>query len=338
MFSIIPIKSKIKDYYVEFINSMSVITDTIQSDNTVLYIDQNISNLYPILNVRNAIKINCIEDNKNLDGCQKIFESLVNNKANIKTKIIAIGGGILQDLVGFCASTYCRGIEYILIPTTLLSQADSCIGGKTSLNFKNKKNILGTFYPPSKIMIYEDFNKTLSELDIISGFGEIYKFHILQNKNIVFSTTNLLELINNGLLFKADILSRDEFDLNERKVLNFGHTFGHALETISHYNIPHGIGVIIGSMISLRFSKLYGYNVSLYDNYIDIGIDLINKTNIKFYKEWFNFHNLIEIAKSDKKNTGQINMILIDNDKPIIKSITNLALLERSIRETYESL
>ena len=121
------------------------------------------------------------ESIKNLNGTQLIYDKLIERKANINSKVLVIGGGILQDLVGFCASTYCRGIEYILVPTTLLAQADSCVGGKTSLNLPNKKNILGTFYPPSRILIYSNFTKTLSELDLISGFGEIFKFHILQN-------------------------------------------------------------------------------------------------------------------------------------------------------------
>ncbi len=339
MLSIIPIDSKLKNYHVEFIDSLDKIIHINNCENTIVYIDENVSKLYPLLDRDTTIKINCIEDNKNLFGCQKIFESLVARKANINTKIIAIGGGILQDLVGFCASTFCRGIEYILVPTTLLSQVDSCIGGKTSLNFQNKKNILGTFYPPTQILIYEYFNKTLSNLDLISGFGEIYKFRILQNKNTEkLFTSDLMPLIYDGLSFKAGILKKDEFDLNERKILNFGHTFGHALEAISLYNIPHGIAVIIGSMIALRLSKYYEYNISLYDEYINTGIDLIHKSNIKLDSLWFNFNNLIEITKSDKKNTGQLNMILINNDKPIIKSISNIQPLERSIRETYESL
>lgn len=338
MFSIISIESKIKNYSVEFVDYIDDIMRFINTDNTIVFIDKIVSNLYPILNTNNTIKIDCLEDNKNLDGCKKIFESLSISKANIKTKIVAIGGGILQDMVGFCASTYCRGIEYILIPTTLLSQVDSCIGGKTSLNFLNKKNILGTFYPPSKVLIYAGFNQTLSELDIISGFGEIYKFSILQNKNITYSTYNFSKVIYDSLLFKADIINRDEFDLNERKILNFGHTFGHAIEASSLYDISHGIGVIIGSMIALRFSKYFGYKISLYDHYIDSGVDLINKSKLKFNKNWFDFDNLIDITKSDKKNTGQLTMILIDNDKPIIKSIKDFELLQRSIRETYESI
>lgn len=337
MLRIIPIKSKIRDYSIEFIESLDNIINLSNKENTLIYIDSKVSDLYPSLSLKNSIKIECIEENKSLNGCIHIFNSLLSNRANIKTKIIAIGGGILQDLVGYCASTFCRGIDYTLVPTTLLSQTDSCIGGKTSLNFNSKKNILGTFYPPSQIIIYEKFLETLSKLDIISGLGEIYKFHILQNKDLVLPITSFKNVIIDSLLYKVNILAKDEFDLHERKILNFGHTIGHALEISSSYNIPHGIAVIIGSMIALRLSQYYGYKLPLYNSHIDTGIKLIKETGIKFDPLWFNYDNLIEIARSDKKNTGKLNMILINNI-PIIQSISNLELLEKSIRETYESI
>lgn len=337
MLRIIPIESKVRNYYVEFSDSFSVIYNLIKEKNTITYIDSNIKNLYPELDTENSIDIECIENNKNLSGCEYIFDSLIRNKANINTKIIAIGGGILQDLVGFCASTFCRGIDYTLVPTTLLSQADSCIGGKTSLNFKNKKNILGTFYPPSKIIICEKFNETLSKLDYISGLGEIYKFHILQNIELKLPINNLLDTIQNCLTYKSSILSQDEFDKKERKILNFGHTFGHAIETSSEYIIPHGVSVIIGSMIALRLSKYLNYEVPLYDKYIELGIQLTKQTNIDFNSAWFDCNSLLEIVKSDKKNTGQLNMVLI-NSNPIVEPVTNILLLKKSIEKTYESI
>lgn len=337
MLRIIPIQSKIKNYHIEFIDSISPICDLIKEKNTITYIDSNIKKLYPRLNTDNTISVECVEDNKNLSGCEYIFRSLVDRTANINTKIIAIGGGILQDLVGFCASTFCRGIEYTLVPTTLLSQTDSCIGGKTSLNFKNKKNILGTFYPPNKIIIYDKFNDTLSKTDYISGLGEIYKFHILQNKDLKLPINNLSNLIQDCLIYKSSILSKDEFDKNERKILNFGHTFGHAIETSSKYIVPHGVGVVVGSMIALTLSKYLGYKIPLYNDYIELGIELIKQTNIDFDSEWFDYNILLEIVKSDKKNTGQLNMVLINNS-PIVEPVTHIELLKKSIKETYESL
>ena len=267
-----------------------------------------------------------------------LISKLVDLKTNINTKLVVIGGGILQDLVGFSASVYARGIEYILVPTTLLSQADSCIGGKTSINFNSKKNLIGTFYPPTSIVICTKFLNTLSSLDYISGLGEIYKFHILQNKIPSFSSNSQIEsMILDSLKYKIDILSRDEFDKGERKFLNFGHTFGHALEFTSDHKIPHGVAVILGSMIAVRLSNNLGYKVDNYDLIIKTGIDLIKKANITFSSKWFDFCSLMEIVKSDKKSTGKLTMVLID-DKPFLENVEDVSILIETLKQTYESI
>jgi 3-dehydroquinate synthase len=335
MRKILTIDSKFNSYDVEFIDSIREIVELTRTNNTITIIDENIANLYQELSDPSFIRINCIEENKNLIGSEIILDELVNRKANISTKLIVIGGGIIQDLAGYCASIYCRGIDYALVPTTLLSQVDSCIGGKTSLNYKQKKNILGTFYPPSKILIYSSFLKTLSNLDYYSGWGEIYKFQILQKKKFEF--VEIENAIYDGLKFKSEILKLDEFDKKERKYLNFGHTFGHALESASQYEIPHGIGVVIGSMIALNVSKSMGYYISNYESYIEAGQKLIKKSKIQLNKEWFDFETLLPIIQSDKKNTGIINMILYDSG-PNIQPIHDLEILETALKETYESI
>ncbi len=335
MRKILTIDSKFNSYDVEFADSISEVVELTRANNTITIIDENIANLYQELSDPSFIRINCIEDNKNLAGAELILDALVNRKANISTKLIVIGGGIIQDLAGYCASIYCRGIDYVLVPTTLLSQVDSCIGGKTSLNYKQKKNILGTFYPPSKILIYSRFLATLNNTDYYSGWGEIYKFQILQNKKFEF--VEVENAIYDGLKFKSEILKLDEFDKKERKYLNFGHTFGHALESASQYEIPHGIGVVIGSMIALNVSKSKGYYISNYDDYITSACSLINMAKIKLNKEWFNFETLLPIIQSDKKNTGVINMVLY-NIYPIIEPIHDLEVLKQALIETYESI
>jgi 3-dehydroquinate synthase len=335
MHSTLNVQSKIKNYSIDFISNINEIINLISESNTITFIDGNVIRLYPELNLPNIVSVDCSESRKNLEGTYSIYSTLVERKANITTKLIVIGGGILQDLVGFCSSTYCRGIEYILIPTTLLAQADSCVGGKTSLNFKNKKNILGTFYPPTKIIIYPNFTNTLSTLDLISGFGEIYKFHILQNKIINFNVkSDLTQMIYDGLKFKIDILSRDEFDRGERKFLNFGHTFGHALETTSSYIIPHGIAVTIGCMIAVSVSKQLGYTVENFEKILEEGLNLLDKSNIEFEDEWFDFDKLFEIIKSDKKSTGELTMVLINN-RPFLRNVEEHGMLRDIIREMY---
>ena len=178
MHNILNIKSKVSDYHLGFINDIEDIEQHIDKPNAITFIDSNVNRLYPSLNRDSNVVIETSEEVKSYQGALKILEALVENKANVQTSLVVIGGGVLQDLIGFCASIYCRGIEYTLFPTTLLSQTDSCIGGKTSINLNSRKNILGTFYPPTEIIIYSDFINTLTTLDYYSGMGEIYKFYI----------------------------------------------------------------------------------------------------------------------------------------------------------------
>ena len=336
MHSILEIKSKISDYKLSFVDTIQEIEYYIDQPNTITFIDDNVNKLYPSLQRDNNIVLVSSEAIKSYTGTARVLQNLTERRANIQTKLVVIGGGVLQDLVGFCASVYCRGIQYTLIPTTLLAQADSCVGGKTSINFVDRKNIIGTFYPPTDIIIYPKFTQTLSKLDYTSGLGEIYKFHILQNKILDFDSTSSIEhMIHDGLKYKIDILSRDEFDKGERKFLNFGHTFGHALESTSENIIPHGIAVIIGSMIAVMVSKELGYNVSNYDSIIEKGISLIKSNNLSFKQEWFNLDLLLEIIKSDKKSTGKLTMVLID-DKPFLENVEDISILQKVLKQIYE--
>jgi 3-dehydroquinate synthase len=338
MHNLLNIPSKVNNYTLGFVDSVSEIEDLIDQSNTITIIDHNVSELYPNLNRDNNIVLVCNENSKTLEGTALLISNLINLKVNIKTKLVVIGGGILQDLVGFSASIYARGIEYILVPTTLLAQTDSCVGGKTSINFDSRKNLIGTFYPPISIVICTKFLDTLSPLDYISGLGEIYKFHILQNKTPYFSpNSNIESMILDSLKYKVDILSRDEFDKGERKFLNFGHTFGHALESTSNHEIPHGVAVILGSMLAVKLSNNLGYKVDNYDCIIEKGIDLIQKTNINFDSKWFDFDSLMEIVKSDKKSTGKLTMVLID-DKPFLENVENVSILKETLKQIYESI
>lgn len=338
MHNLLNISSKINPYTLGFISNIDEIKPLQDQDNTITIIDSNVSRLYPSLHKENNIILECTEDIKTLEGATTLVGILSKKKINIKTKLIVIGGGILQDLVGFCASIYARGIEYTLVPTTLLAQTDSCVGGKTSINYDSKKNLLGTFYPPKKIVICTEFLKTLTPLDYISGLGEIYKFHILQNQIDKLSPDSLVEpMVLDGLKYKIDILTRDEFDKGERKFLNFGHTFGHALESISNNYIPHGVAVILGSMIAVKVSQKLGYEVPNYELILEKGLNLIKASKISFDSDWFNLPPLLEIIKSDKKSTGELTMVLISNE-PFLKNIQNPLILTSILQSTYESI
>ena len=330
------IKSRFGEYDVKFYDKVSDIQSYIQDQ--VVIVDAKVYELYKNYLPSDSILFDCIEQNKTLDGSTTIFRELIKRKVKSNGKIIAIGGGILQDIVGFVCSTYCRGIQYDLVPTTLLSQADSCLGGKTSINVKGKKNILGTFYPPNNIYVCTEFLETLSTLDYCSGLGEVYKFHILENRIDQFNIDgDITNMIYRGLLFKGDILSRDEFDKGERKYLNFGHTFGHALETTSQNNLPHGIAVILGSMIASRIASKLEYKVPNYNQLLEKGIELINKANVKLEQSWFNLESLLEIVKSDKKSTGKLTMVL-STDHNFLQDIEDIKIVKQALQETYESI
>jgi 3-dehydroquinate synthase len=338
MYDNLTVTSSIKNYSISFNRNLDNIKKIINEPNTLTILDSNIKKLYPELNIENCIVVECNENVKTLNGANNILQSFIEKKVNIKTKLIVIGGGILQDLIGFCASIYCRGIDYILVPTTLLAQTDSCVGGKTSINFFNKKNILGTFFPPKEIIICPTFLKTLSKIDFLSGLGEIYKFHILQNKIDCFDPNNeITEMIYNGLQYKIDILSRDEFDKGERKFLNYGHTFGHALESTSNYKLPHGLAIVIGCLIATKAALRLNYSVLNSVSIFDKGVKLIQDSCITIQKEWFDTEALLAVARSDKKSTGELTMVLVDN-KPFLENIRDVTIMNNIFKEVYESI
>lgn len=345
------IQSSFGEYSIKTNINIEEILDICNSENTITFIDENVNNHWPQFYGTHSIVVSANENVKTLKGVGHILDKIVSLGINKKTKIVAIGGGIIQDTIGFIASIMFRGMEYTLVPTTVLSQIDSCVGGKTSINHINK-NVLGTFWPPKNILICSDFLKTLDELNYWSGWGEWIKYKILQNnfeeihKTIDVSLIdNECEVIEDGLSYKIDIVERDEFDIGDRKFLNFGHTFGHALESISDWKIPHGYAVFIGCMISIIVSEKY-HNKSLIDRdfmkkisrtYFNLGKI---KDHVRFEKEWFGM-NLIDIAKkSDKKQTDNdgLNMILLNDGKPILKKITDEKLLIESMEIVYNEI
>lgn len=233
-------------------------------------------------------------------------------KVSSNSKLLVIGGGALQDSVGFLASIYHRGIPYILVPTTLLAQVDSCIGGKTSIDIDNNKNIIGTFYSPEQVIVYKQFVKTLTTTDFLSGVGEIYKFMVLQGRIKQFDIRTILREIQSSIQYKQNIIELDQFDTNQRKILNFGHTIGHALQSTSNYLVPHGIAVVVGIIVSGLIGQTYNYTNPDLTDIIDTGIEILLGSAVKFQKSWFNENQLINAVLNDKKNINNINMIVLD--------------------------
>jgi 3-dehydroquinate synthase len=246
----------------------------------------------------------------------------VENKFKANTEVVIIGGGTLQDVAGFCCSIYSRGIKYRLVPTTLLAQCDSCVGGKTSINYSSTKNLLGTFYPPVEILICDKFLETLTDSDYKSGLGEVFKFKILQGKPVseIHNKHNLNSTVRECLAYKISVIEVDEFDKSLRKLLNYGHTFGHALEITSQYSIPHGSAVIFGILIvNDIMEKLDEGSMIDTKSIAEAGKELV--AHIELQKSWFDINKLVKIIKADKKNTGQINLVFPDSST-IFKLIT----------------
>jgi 3-dehydroquinate synthase len=236
--------------------------DLAQEIHSVVLIDRNVARLYakdlaPLLAGRPVHEVSATEDEKTLDGCSRALEFLVLNNASRQTAVVAIGGGILQDIATFCAHVYFRGLKWSYVPTTLLGMADSCIGAKASINFKGFKNQLGVFHSPAAVRICLEFLRTLPDLELCSGYGEIVKLHLVGSRDKFealasavtrdgWRSAQLPGFVRESLTIKKAIIEVDEFDRGLRRILNYGHTFGHALESVTDHGIPHGVAVAWG--------------------------------------------------------------------------------------------
>jgi 3-dehydroquinate synthase len=231
------------------------------TEKDVVLVDKNVRTLYNIQHTK-LIEIEAIEENKSIETVLSICEKLLEYKFDKGCTLVVIGGGILQDLGAFTAKMYKRGINWCFVPTTLLSQCDSCIGGKTALNFKSYKNQLALFSAPQKVIIDAKFLNTLRKEDIISGYGEIVKLFLIGGEYYVSNIENfdIKTLIYHSLAIKQAVVECDEFEYLERKSLNYGHSFGHVIETLTGYKIPHGEAVLLGIYI---INKLFNNSAKI---------------------------------------------------------------------------
>lgn len=237
-------------------------------NDAIYIIDSKLVDRLPPSLTRRII-IEAIEENKALEKSADYIAQLRKLNANRDTHLVAVGGGIIQDITTFIASIYMRGLSWTYLPTTVLSMADSCIGGKSSINVLGYKNLIGNFYPPKDIYIDLSFIKTLDEEMIVGGLFEaakiayakdpsIFKTYAELNPAADASLTQMQKIIGLALSTKKWFIEIDEFDQNERLLLNFGHTFGHAIEASTNFEVHHGIGVGAGMLIAAVYSKLSG--------------------------------------------------------------------------------
>ena len=233
---------------------------------TAIYmIDQRLEHLLPA-SITKRISIEANETNKSLERMPEIIQKMSAIGANRTSHLIAIGGGVIQDIATFTASVFMRGIEWTYLPTTMLGMADSCIGGKSSINNLGYKNLVGNFYPPKNVIIDTDFINSLNDEQIIGGLCEAAKIcyargysyfqqYLTENPSSSMDSGNAQRVINKTLTTKKWFIETDEFDQNERLLLNFGHTFGHALEAGTNFGITHGIAVGIGMIIAAEYAN-----------------------------------------------------------------------------------
>ena len=319
------------EYVVSFIkNNIKELNSEFTNDNFYI-VDKNIATIYGdqlnnILNSDKVILIEATEVNKSLDKFPAYVDSLVEAKVRRGQNLVAIGGGIIQDITCFLASTMMRGLPWIFYPTTLLAQSDSCIGSKSSINSGDIKNILGTFTPPNKVIIDVNFIKTLKEKDILSGIGEMIKVHAIDSpqrfdqlaKNYDHVKDDLLlmeKFIHQSLVMKKKLIEIDEFDIGPRNVMNYGHSFGHAIETATGYAIPHGIAVTIGMDIANYVASKLGVSRN---QHFERMHSLLDKNCKSYRKVRIDVRSLILALAKDKKNSAtQLRLILPDLDGKI---------------------
>ena len=290
----------------------------------------------------NKIIISSGEENKNIDTCISIWGQLNSFKADRKSLLINLGGGVLTDIGGFAASTYLRGIEFINIPTTLLGMVDAAHGGKTGIDFKQLKNQIGVFNEPLEVLLDNEYLKTLSKEEFINGYAEVVKHSLLTDKpDLTFNSLIKLDLfkdsdyiINSYSLVKNEIVESDKYESSIRKILNLGHTIGHAVESYSYISdkvvdLKHGQAIVIGIITELYISyKKFNFPLK----------DLITvKEHLKNYfsliqLEEDDIMNIYDLMVYDKKNEGsKINFVLLKEiGKPVIDQIVNKDLFIES--------
>lgn len=257
------------------------------------------------------------ESSKSIDVAYSIINDMIEQKVSRSALIIALGGGVIGDLTGFIASIYMRGIDLVQIPTTLLSQIDSSVGGKVGINSENMKNSIGAFYQPKVVLIDPETLNTLSKKQFNNGVAEMIKYGLIADKSLFKDilvkdiSENIEYYISKCIEIKKDIVQKDELDNGIRQILNFGHTIGHAIEQESKYDLLHGEAVSIGMTL---MSKEYDY-------YNDL-IKVLNKYNLPQSYEYDN-DVILNYIKTDKKVTGnKLNIILVkDLGNGVIKTI-----------------
>jgi len=263
------------------------------------------------------------EDVKNLETVEKAVEFLSDNGLDRDSSIIAFGGGVIGDITGFVAASYMRGIKFLQVPTTLLAQVDSSVGGKTGVNITKGKNLIGAFYQPSAVIADTNYLSTLEPRRFTEGLAEVIKYGLIRDhgffkwlgentdKILALEPEVMAHLIEKCCQIKAEIVSEDEREGSVRAILNYGHTFGHAIESLTNYNLySHGEAVAIGMVMAASMSERMG--ILSRDDKEGI-IKLLESVNLPTERPDLDQNIFLESMKRDKKaQDGEIRLILLD--------------------------
>ena len=286
------------------------------------------------------------EERKNLDTVSSLYKFLIERRFDRKSALIALGGGVTGDLTGFAAATYLRGIPFIQVPTSLLADTDSSIGGKTGVDLDEYKNMVGAFYMPSFVYVNVATLDTLSEREFASGMAEIIKHGLIRDKgyyeelNINIEGIRLKDhavledVIYKSLKIKAAVVEEDPTEKGLRAILNFGHTLGHAIERYMEFSLTHGECVALGSVAAMEISRRRGY---ILKEDMDGAAALMSAFGLPVRlraDEEFDMDKVIEITKSDKKmDAGRIKFILL---KSIGEAVIDTSVTDEELREALE--
>ena len=313
----------------------SQLKNFINQEKHVIIIDSKLSSIINLDPKFKTFEIEINESTKDLNTIQKIWKIMFSESLDRSSKIIGIGGGVLSDLVGFATSTFKRGANLSLVPSTFLGMVDAAHGGKTGFNNEFGKNQIGTFFIPEKIFICTEFLDSLSEIEMNNGIIESLKAGFLGDKEIIEmiyqdKLNNLEEIIKKSIQVKYNILKNDLRESNERMFLNLGHTIGHLIEKDSNYSISHGQAVGIGMLKGFEISESkFNLNSSIRDEFKSF----LNKQSMKTeYSFNSNQSELKEIISNDKKVTSDVVKFVL------IKNIQEPVLIDFSINDLLEVL
>ena len=316
----------------------------IESKKVVIITDENVAKLYlDLIAVRLAkcgfdikqVSIVPGEDQKNSSTIEKLYEAFFDHRMDRKSFVIALGGGVVGDLSGFAASTFMRGIPYVQVPTTLLAQVDSSVGGKTGINHPRGKNMVGCFYQPKGVFIDTDTLSTLPKEELIAGLVEVVKYGMIRSKPLFEylenSLSDILQLkedalehiIFNSCRIKAEVVEEDEKENGIRVILNYGHTIGHAIEALTGYRqYRHGEAVGIGMVYAGKIAKEMGL---VDDSTLDRQTSLLEQMGLSSTVTDLDTTQIVEKLYQDKKTIGgrlrfvlpvQIGEVVVSDNVP----------------------